>query len=127
MIYLCSVNLIRRFCLFFCALGVFLNVTLGNIVFGDVITPSQSHSESKQIILRKVAGDLNLNAFEFEEDVELDEDGGEFDQNLDLVLWNSEAPLLTFNSLSSSKYSYFTHRHRWEKLPLFIQFQNFRI
>ncbi len=127
MIYLCSVNLIRRFCLFFCALGVFLNVTLGNIVFGDVITPSQSHSESKQIILRKVAGDLNLNAFEFEEDVELDEDGGEFDQNLDLVLSNSEAPLLTFNSLSSSKYSYFTHRHRWEKLPLFIQFQNFRI
>jgi hypothetical protein len=127
MIYLCSVNLIRRFCLFFCALGVFLNVTLGNIVFGDVITPSQSHSESKQIILRKVAGDLNLNAFEFEEDVELDEDGGEFNQNLDLVLSNSEAPLLTFNSLSSSKYSYFTHRHRWEKLPLFIQFQNFRI
>lgn len=127
MIYLCSVNLIRRFCLFFCALGVFLNVTLGNIVFGDVITPSQSHSESKQIILRKVAGDLNLNAFEFEEDVELDEDGGEFNQNLDLVLSNSEAPLLTFNSLSSSKYSYFTHRLRWEKLPLFIQFQNFRI
>ncbi|MFM1946431.1 MAG: hypothetical protein RL207_714 [Bacteroidota bacterium] len=127
MIYLCSVNLIRRFCLFFCALGVFLNVTLGNIVFGDVITPSKSHSESKQIALRKVAVDVNFNSFEFEEDVELDEDGSEFDQDLDLVLSSIETPLLTFNTLTSSKYSYFTHRLRWEKLPLFIQFQNFRI
>ena len=125
--YLCSVNMIRRFCLFFCALGVFLNVTLGNIVFGAVITPSKSHSESKQIAIRKVAGDVNFNAFEFEEDVELDEDGGDFDQDLDLLLSSCESPIFTFNTLTSSKYSYFTHHHRWEKLPLFIQFQNFRI
>lgn len=127
MIYLCIVNLIRRFCLFFCALGVFLNVTLGNIAYGAVIHASKSHSESKQIALRKVAGEVNFNAFEFEEDVELDEDGGDFDQDLDLVLSSFESPLLTFNTLTSSKYSYFTHHHRWEKLPLFIQFQNFRI
>lgn len=127
MIYLCIVNLIRRFCLFFCALGVFLNVTLGNIVFGAVPNPSTSPAESKQIALRKVAGEVNFNAFEFEEDVELDEDGGDFDQDLDLVLSSFESPLLTFNTLTSSKYSYFTHHHRWEKLPLFIQFQNFRI
>ena len=127
MIYLCIVNLIRRFCLFFCALGVFLNVTLGNIAYGAVIHASKSHSESKQIALRKVAGEVNFNAFEFEEDVELDEDGGDFDQDLDLVLSSFESPLLTFNTLTSSKYSYFTHRHRWEKLALFIQFQNFRI
>ncbi len=127
MIYLCIVNVIRRFCLFFCALGVFLNVTLGNIVFGAVVHPSTSHSESKQIALRKVAGEVNFNAFEFEEDVELDEDGGDFDQDLDLVLSSCESPILTFNTLTSSKYSYFTHRHRWEKLALFIQFQNFRI
>jgi hypothetical protein len=121
------VNVIRRFCLFFCALGVFLNVTLGNIVFGAVITSSKSHSENKQIILRKVSGDVNLNAFEFEEDVELDEDGGDFDQDMDLVSSSIESPILTFSTLTSSKYSYFTHHHRWEKLPLFIQFQNFRI
>lgn len=127
MIYLCAVNMIRRFCLFFCALGVFLNVTLGNIVFGAVVHPSTSHSESKQIALRKVAGEVNFNAFEFEEDVELDEDGGDFDQDTDMVLSTNEGPLLTFNTLTSSKYSYFTHRHRWEKLALFIQFQNFRI
>ena len=127
MIYLCIVNVIRRFCLFFCALGVFLNVTLGNIVFGAYITPSKSHSDSKQIVLRKVAGDVNLKTFEFEEDVELDEDGGDFDQDMDLVSSSIESPILTFNKLTSSKYSYFTHRHRWEKLALFIQFQNFRI
>lgn len=125
--YLCSVNMIRRFCLFFCALGVFLNVTLGNIVFGAVTNPSSSPSGSKQIALRKVAGEVNFNAFEFEEDVELDEDGGDFDQDLDLLLSSCESPILTFNTLTSSKYSYFTHHHRWEKLPLFIQFQNFRI
>jgi hypothetical protein len=119
--------MIRRFCLFFCALGVFLNVTLGNIVFGAVVHPSASHSESKQIALRKVAGEVNFNAFEFEEDVELDEDGGDFDQDMDMVLSNNEGPILTFNTLTSSKYSYFTHRHRWGKLSLFIQFQNFRI
>ena len=125
--YLCSVHMIRRFCLFICALGVFLNVTLGNFVFGAVVNSSTSHSESKQIVLRKVAGDVNFNAFEFEEDVELDEDGGDFDQDLDLLLSSCESPILTFNTLTSSKYSYFTHRHRWEKLALFIQFQNFRI
>jgi hypothetical protein len=127
MIYLCIVNVIRRFCLFFCALGVFLNVTLGNIVFGAVISPSKSHSESKQIALRKVAGDVNLNAFEFEEDLELDEDGGDFDQDMDLIFSNIESPILTFSELTSSKYSYFTHYYRWEKLSLYIQFQNFRI
>ncbi len=127
MIYLCSVNMIRRFCLFTCALGVFLNVTLGNLVFGAVVNSSTSHSESKQIVLRKVAGDVNFNAFEFEEDVELDEDGGDVDQDLEWLLSSCESPTLTFNTLTSSKYSYFTHRHRWEKLPLFIQFQNFRI
>lgn len=125
--YLCSVNMIRRFCLFFCALGVFLNVTLGNIVFGAVANPSSSPSGSKQIALRKVAGEVNFNAFEFEEDVELDEDGGDVDQDLELLLSSCESPILTFNTLTSSKYSYFTHRHRWEKLALFIQFQNFRI
>ena len=125
--YLCYVNMIRRFCLFFCALGVFLNVTLGNIVFGAVVNSSTSHSESKQIVLRKVAGEVNFNAFEFEEDVELDEDGGDFDQDLDLLLSSCESPILTSNTLTSSKYSYFTHHHRWEKLALFIQFQNFRI
>jgi hypothetical protein len=125
--YLCSVNMIRRFCLFFCALGVFLNVTLGNIVFGAVVNSSTSHSESKQIVLRKVAEEVNFNAFEFEEDVELDEDGGDFDQDLDLLLSSCESPIRSFNTLTSSKYSYFTHHHRWEKLALFIQFQNFRI
>lgn len=127
MIYLYSVNMISRFCLFICALGVFLNVTLGNLVFGAVVNSSTSHSESKQIVLRKVAGDVNFNAFEFEEDIELDEDGGDVDQDLEWLLSSCESPILTFNTLTSSKYSYFTHRHRWEKLPLFIQFQNFRI
>jgi hypothetical protein len=119
--------MIRRFCLFICALGVFLNVTLGNLVFGAVVNSSTSHSESKQIVLRKVAGEVNFNAFEFEEDVELDEDGGDVDQELEWLLSSCESPILTFNALTSSKYSYFTHRHRWEKLALFIQFQNFRI
>ena len=63
--YLCSVNMIRRFCLFFCALGVFLNVTLSNIVFGAVPNTSTSPTESKQIALRKVAGEVNFNAFEW--------------------------------------------------------------
>ena len=125
--YLCSVNMIRRFCLFICALGVFLNVTLGNLVFGAVVNSSTSHSESKQIVLRKVAGEVNFNSFEFEEDVELDEDGGDVDQVLEWLLSSCESPILTFNTLTSSKYSYFTHRHRWAKLALFIQFQNFRI
>jgi hypothetical protein len=119
------VNFIRRFCLVLCALGVFLNVTLSNHLFGGVLNESSSHSKSKQIAFRKVSEDLNLNAFEFEEDVELDE--SDFDHDVSLFFSNEYSPLLTFKLRSAPKFSYYTHHVRWIKLPLFVQFQNFRI
>lgn len=118
-------NFICRFCLVLCALGVFLNVTLSNHLFGGVLNESSSHSKSKQIAFRKVSEDLNLNALEFEEDVELDE--SDFDQDVSLVFSNEYSPLLTFKLQSAPKFSYYTHHIRWIKLPLFVQFQNFRI
>ena len=120
-------NFIRRFCLILCALGVFLNVTLSNHLFGGVLNESSSHSKSKQIAFRKVSEDLNLNAFEFEEDVEFEEDGGDYDQDCPLFFYNDFTPLLTFKLLSAQKFAYHTHHVRWTTLPLYIQFQNFRI
>jgi len=121
------VNFIRRFCLVLCALGVFLNVTLSNQLFGGVINQTTSHSKSKQIAIRKVVEDLNFSALEFEEDVELDEDGADYDQDVSLFFSSEYSPLLTFKLRSAPKFSYYTHHIRWIKLPLFVQFQNFRI
>lgn len=101
MIYLYVMNVIRRFCMFFCALGFFLNFNLGNFVFGAVVNLSKSHSESEQIALRKVAGEVNFNAFEFEEYIELGENEGDFDIDMDMLPSTIEGPLSKSNILLS--------------------------
>lgn len=119
---------IRRFCLILCALGVFLNVTLSNALQARTINDQTgNHTQSKQIAFRKVSQDPQLNAFEFEEDIELDEDGGDFSHSMELVLSNYQSPILSFQDLNCRKYSYYSTSVVWNKHPLFIHFQNFRI
>jgi hypothetical protein len=120
------VKFIRRFCLILCALGVFLNVTLSNVVQARTITnQSGNESQSKQIAFRKVSQDPQLNAVEFEEDVELDE--GDFGQSILWAFSSYQSPILSFQFLNCKKYSYYSTSVVWNKHPLFIHFQNFRI
>jgi len=125
--YICLVKMFRRFCLVMCALGVFLNVSLGNLFFGAVLHASTSPVKSKQIAFSKASDDLNINSFEFEEDFELDEDGVDFDHSISFFILSKSLEVRSFSKLSVQKRTFFNHHYRWDKLPLFIQFQNFRI
>ena len=120
-------KLVRRFCLILCALGVFLNVTLSNTLQARSLSQKGNQTQSKQLSFRKIAQDPQFTAFEFEEDVELDEDGGNFTQSIVWGLSSYQTPSLSFQFLNCKKYSYYSTSIVWNKFPLFIHFQNFRI
>ncbi|MFM6934424.1 MAG: hypothetical protein ACKOXP_03210 [Flavobacteriales bacterium] len=118
---------LSRICIFLCALGVFLNVTLSNVLHAHVVKDTHSTQKSKQVAFRKVSENLSFNVYEFEEDVELDEDGGDFQHTIFWSFTEYQSPEISFKHCVASKFSYYTHHERWERLPLFVQFQNFRI
>ena len=120
---------ISRFSLICCAIGVFINVALGGILLSHNSTSVPLGENSKQETFQKVANHFNLNATEFEEDVELDGD---------------EDLHFTFPEFISSDINEFLFQvpcpremlakanpnmdHLWiRKIPLFITYENFRI
>jgi hypothetical protein len=121
------VKFVRRFCLLLCALGVFLNVTFSNALQARTLNHKGNQTQSKQLSFRKIAQDPQFTAFEFEEDIELDEDGGDFSHTIVWGFSSYQTPSLSFQFLNCKKYSYYSTIIVWNKFPLFIHFQNFRI
>lgn len=120
---------ISRFCLICCAIGVFINVALGGILLSYHTTSVPLGANSKQVAFQKVANDFNLNATEFEEDVELDGDedlhfsfpefiSTDINEFFLQILPRKEMPVK-----ATSNIDYLSIR----KVPFFITYENFRI
>lgn len=117
---------IRRFCLLLCAFGVFLNVTWSNVQHAQVNGHVSGQSKSKQIAFSKSGDEHQFNLVELEEDVELDEDGG-FHQVLHWTFSTFQCTELTYHDRNAQKYVDHSKIQGWNQLPLFIQYQNFRL
>lgn len=122
-----TVKFFRRFCLILCAFSVFLNVTLSNSIYAKGTSHQSSSLKSKQIAFQKNGADAAINPFETEEDMELDEDGTDFDQSVTWNVYDFRNSVFTFHLIQGSKFSYFVHHERWKSLPLFIKYENLRI
>lgn len=122
-------KLIRRLSLMCCAIGVFINVALGGILLSSNATSVQHGPNSKEVVFQKVAKDFNVNAAEYEEDVELD---GDEDIHFSMPTFiATETFELYLHSLSlrdvAVKNTYNIDDKSIRKVPFFITYENFRI
>lgn len=122
-------KILRRLSLMFCAIGVFINVALGGILLSSTTTSLPLGPNSKQVAFQKVAKDFNVNAAEYEEDVELD---GDEDLHFSMpAFMASETFELNFHSLSlqnvALQNTYNIDYRSIRKVPFFITYENFRI
>ena len=122
-------KIISRLCLICCALGIFINVTLGGTLLPFKNSGIKSKHESKEIVFQKVVEDIHLNAAEFEEDLEFD---GDDDLDLDFHIVDFQISQATFQEhlpcISPSKIDFKNIDYRSiRKIPFFITYENFRI